>query len=388
MNFKSSQMKQGMLLITFFIGMYWVAQHVPLIISTVTRAIIIISPFLTGFALAFLMNAPMMRIEGFVFQAKSPLLVIPKKFRRILSYLLTLVLVIFIFAFIFQIIIPEVTKTIITFINTLPSAFDDFQVWATTHLGPNTPIGDFLTRINFDWNQFSQSVISFVNNSWQAWLNSSLGMLKTILSAFFAFILSFMFSAYALLNKETILNQIKRLTLAMFPKKTSDWIFRISAMADEIFSRFVFGQVTEAFIVGIMFFIGLTLFRFPYALLISVIISVTSLVPILGAIVSQTVGVLLIMTVSPIQALWFWIFYQLLQQFESNVMYPMVVGKSVGLPAIWILVSITIGANLMGFVGILISIPIASLCYALLREWVDYRLKQKALLQESENHPA
>jgi predicted PurR-regulated permease PerM len=112
------------------------------------------------------------------------------------------------------------------------------------------------------------------------------------------------------------------------------------------------------------------------------------LVPILGAIVSQTVGVLLIMTVSPIQALWFWIFYQLLQQFESNVMYPMVVGKSVGLPAIWILVSITIGANLMGFVGILISIPIASLCYALLREWVDYRLKQKALLQESENHPA
>lgn len=387
MNFKSSQMKQGMFLIAFFIGMLWVGQHVELIISTLLRAIRIISPFLVGFAIAFLMNAPMMRIESFLFNAKSNLLAIPKKFRRALSYLLTLILVIAIIGFVFQIIIPELTKTIINFINTLPTAFSALQAWATTNLGPNTPIGDFLVSVNFDWNKFSAAVISFVNNSWQAWLNSSLGMLQSIMSAFFAFILSFMFSAYALLNKETILNQIKRTTLAIFPDRASYWIFRITHMADENFSRFVFGQVTEAFVVGILFFIGLTIFKFPYALLISVIISVTSLVPILGAIISQTIGVLLILTVSPIQALWFWLFFQLLQQFENNFIYPMVVGKSVGLPAIWILVSITIGVNLMGVVGILISIPIASLCYALLREWVNFRLEKKKTLQTIENHP-
>lgn len=158
-------------------------------------------------------------------------------------------------------------------------------------------------------------------------------------------------------------------------------------MADEVFTRFVFGQVTEAFIVGIMFYIGLSIFRFPYALLISVIISVTSLVPILGAIISQTIGVLLILTVSPTQAFWFWVFYQVLQQFEGNFMYPMVVGKSVGLPAIWILVSVTIGVNLFGVVGILVSIPIASLCYALLREWVNYRLELKHSRMNIESHP-
>jgi predicted PurR-regulated permease PerM len=387
MNYKSNQMKQGMLLIAFFIGMLWISQHVELIISTLSRAILILSPFLTGFAMAFLLNAPMMRIEGLMFKAKSPLLVIPKKFRRILSYLITLILVLIVIGFIFQIIIPELTKTIITFINNLPAAFDDLQVWANTNLGPNTPAGDFLTRINFDWVKFREAVISFVNNSWQAWLNSSLGLIKSVFSAFFAFILSFMFSVYALLNKEMLLSQIKRLCLAVFPEHISNWIFRITNMADEIFSRFVFGQVTEAFIVGIMFFIGLTIFGFPYALLISVIITVTSLVPILGAIISQTIGVLLIMTVNPVQALWFWIFYQVLQQFESNFVYPMVVGKSIGLPAIWILVAITIGVNLMGIVGILISIPIASLCYALLREWVNYRIEKKKALKLLESHP-
>ena len=387
MNFKSNQMKQGMLLIAFFIGMLWIGQHVELIISSLSRGIRIITPFLVGFAIAFLMNAPMMRIEKFLFKPKSPLLVIPKKFRRLLSYLITLIFVIAIIGFVFQIIIPELTKTIISFINTLPAAFDDLQAWAVTHLGPNTPVGDFLVSVNFDWTKFSQSVIAFVNSSWQAWLNSSLNMLRSVMNAFFAFILSFMFSAYALLNKEAILRQIKRLTLAMFPEDASNWIFRIFTMADDVFSRFVFGQVIEAFIVGFSFFIGLTLFRFPYALLISVIISVTSLVPILGAIVSQTIGVLLIMTVSPIQALWFWIFYQILQQFEGNFMYPLVVGKSVGLPAIWILVAVTIGVNLMGVVGILISIPIASLCYTLLREWVNYRLAKKKTLQPIESHP-
>jgi predicted PurR-regulated permease PerM len=380
-------MKQGMVLIAFFIGMLWIGQHVELILSTLSRGIRIITPFLVGFALAFLMNAPMMRIEGFLFNAKSPLLVIPKKFRRILSYLLTLIIVIVIIGFVFQIIIPELTKTIVAFINTLPSAFDGLQAWAITNLGPNTPVGDFLVSINFDWNKFSAAAISFVNDSWQAWLNSSLGMLQSIMNAFFSFILSFMFSAYALLNKEAILRQIKRLTLAIFPDGASNWIFRIFAMADDIFSRFVFGQVTEAFIVGFMFFIGLSLFRFPYALLISVIISVTSLVPILGAIVSQTIGVLLIMTVSPIQAFWFWVFYQVLQQIEGNFMYPLVVGKSVGLPAIWILVAVTIGVNLMGVVGILISIPIASLCYTLLREWVNDRLEKKTALLLTESHP-
>ena len=387
MNFKTNQMKQGMFLIVFFVSMLWIGQHVEMIFSTLSHALVIISPFLTGFALAFLMNAPMMRIEGFLFKAKSPLLIIPKKFRRVLSYLLTLIGVILIIGFVFQIIIPELTKTIIAFINTLPSAFNDLQAWATKNLGPNTPFGDFLTQINFDWNKFSATVITFVNKSWQAWLNSSLGMLTKILNTFFAFILSFMFSAYALLNKEAILSQIKRLCMAVFPADATKWIFRIAKMADEVFTRFVFGQVTEAFIVGIMFFIGLSLLRFPYALLISVIISVTSLVPILGAIISQTIGVLLIMTVSPIQAFWFWIFYQLLQQFEGNFMYPMVVGKSVGLPAIWILVSVTIGVNLLGVVGILISIPIASLCYALLREWVNYRLELKHSRMNIESHP-
>lgn len=387
MNYKSNQIKQGMFLIVFFVAMLWIGNHVEQLFGGLNRAIEILTPFITGFAIAFLLNAPMMRIEKLLFLPKSPLNFIAKKYHRILSYLVTLVLVVMVMVFIFQTIIPELSTTIIAFINTLPAAFDNLQLWAQTNLGPDTPIGDLLVRANFDWTKLESTIITWVTNSWQAWLNSSWGLVQSIFNAFLTFILSFIFSVYVLLNKETLQNQVKKLCLAVFPKKVAMWIFTITSMADEIFTNFVFGQVLEAFIIGTLFFIALSIFRFPYTLLISVIVAVTALVPIVGAMIAQTIGVLLILTVDPVQALWFFILFQIIQQIEGNLIYPYVVGKAAGLPAMWILVSITIGASLMGILGVLISIPFASLCYALLRDWVNYRLEQKASQQIVESHP-
>ncbi len=383
MNYKSNAMKQGMALITFFVVMLWIGQHVDGIVDAAARALKIISPFITGFAFAFLLNAPMMRIETFLFQPKSPLLSIPKKFRRILSYILTLTLVLLVIIFIFQIIVPELGATIMKFVGTLPATFDRLQLWATENLGPDTQIGEWMARANIDWANLESSLITWVTNSWQAWLNSSFSILSSIFSAFITFILSFMFSIYLLLNKENLIHQVKKLLLAIFPERITNWLFTIGHMADEIFSNFVFGQVVEAFIIGTLFFIVLSIFGFPYALLISVIVAVTALVPIVGALVSQTIGFLLVLTVDPIQALWFFIVFQIVQQLENNLIYPHVVGKAAGLPAMWILVSITIGASVMGIVGVLISIPVASLAYALLKDWVNYRLELKKHSEES-----
>ena len=209
--------------------------------------------------------------------------------------------------------------------------------------------------------------------------NTTASVAGSIVTAVMNFVIAFAFSIYILAQKETLKRQsMKVLTAVMKPEKL-DKLLNLLRLANKTFTNFITGQLTEAVIIGVLCFIGMTIFRMPYAPAISVLVGFTALIPVFGAFIGTAVGAFLILLVKPIQAVWFVIFIIVLQQFEGNLIYPKVVGKSVGLPGIWVLVAVTVGGNAMGVMGMLISVPLCSVLYAVSREAVNNKLKMKRI---------
>ena len=191
-----------------------------------------------------------------------------------------------------------------------------------------------------------------------------------------SFVIAFVFAIYLLLQKETLIRQLKKLIYAYMRKDFAEKLLKIAKTSNNIFANFTTGQFTEALILGFLCFIGMLILQIPYALTISVLIAFTALIPIVGALIGTAVGVLLILAVSPLKAVVFVIFLLILQQIEGNIIYPKVVGNSVGLPGIWVLVAITIGGSLWGIVGMLVSVPLVSVLYTILRDNVNQKLQE------------
>ncbi|MEG2350114.1 MAG: AI-2E family transporter, partial [Hungatella sp.] len=207
-------------------------------------------------------------------------------------------------------------------------------------------------------------------------LNSTRSAAKTILDGAVAFGIGLIFAIYILLQKETLGRQMKSFLRAFFPKHTTDRVLAIASLSEKTFANFLAGQCLEAMILGMMFFLTLTILRMPYAVLVGVLIAFTALIPVFGSFVGCAVGTLLMLITNPVDALTFVVIFLILQQIEGNLIYPHVVGNSVGLPSIWVLVAVTIGGNLMGVVGMLVFIPLCSVLYTLLREAVRARLSK------------
>lgn len=180
-------------------------------------------------------------------------------------------------------------------------------------------------------------------------------------------------------QKETLTGQAKKVVRALFSEKWAHWITDVARMTNRTFSNFVTGQLTEAVILGTLCFLGMLIFRLPYAGVISVLVGFTALIPIFGAFIGVGIGAFLILLVSPIKALWFILFFVILQQLEGNLIYPRVVGKSVGLPGIWVLAAVTVGGNAFGLAGMLLAVPLCSVLYTLARQGVNARLARKGL---------
>lgn len=210
-------------------------------------------------------------------------------------------------------------------------------------------------------------------------LDTTFSAAISIVNGMSTFLIGFIFSIYILLQKENLIRQIKKLLAAFLPERTVEGIVRIAALTSRTFSNFFTGQCMEAVILGSMFFIVLVVLRLPYALLIGVLIAFTALIPVFGAFIGWAVGAFLMLIISPMDALLFSAVFFTLQQIEGNMIYPHVVGNSVGLPSIWVLVAVTLGGSMMGVVGMLIFIPLCSVLYTLLRDTVNERLKRRKL---------
>lgn len=338
----------------------------------------VISPFVLGGVIAFIVNIPMRFFEEKLFdKAKTKKKKWAEKFARPLSLIIALLLIIGIIATVVLIVIPELGNTLLNLGKTMQDFIPKAQAWAIQTFEDNQEIAKWIADIDFKWNEILTQGLDFLRNGASSVLGSTFEAAMSILSGVATFFISFVFSCYVLVQKEKLSQQVKKLMRAFMPEDWNNIFLALGSVVNKSFTNFFTGQCLEAVILGLMFLITMAIFRLPYALLISVLIAFTALIPIFGAFIGCGVGALLIFMVSPMKALIFIIVFLVLQQIEGNFIYPHVVGNSVGLPSIWVLVAVSVGGSLMGLAGMLIFIPITAVVYTMLRGIVNRRLGLK-----------
>lgn len=339
----------------------------------------ILYPFLLGVAIAFVLSVPMNFVERKLFTERK----LPKKYKRKyargISLLIILSGVIGLLAIIMFGLIPQLAGTFASLGKSIQDFIPQLQEWADHWFHNNKEIMNVVNNLQFDWNKVMEAAMEFLKNGAGSMLESTINTAKNIIGAVGTFFIAFVFAMYILLQKEKLGRQAKKVLFAFVRKGRAEAALEVLALTYKTFSSFLTGQCVEALILGSMFVIAMTLLRLPYALLTGIVITFTALIPIFGAFIGCAVGAFLIFMVSPVQALIFIVLFLVLQQIEGNLIYPHVVGNSVGLPSIWVLAAVSIGGSLMGIVGMLIFIPLMSVFYALFREVVYIKLRQKKI---------
>lgn len=338
----------------------------------------IISPFVWGGAIAFVMNIPMRGIERRLLGRWKGKLA--DRFKRTVSIILSYVFIIFVISFVVMTVVPQLGKTIMEIGNKMPAFFNRVYAELEMIFAENPQIIEYLNNLQpekFDWKSIFSNMFAFLKNGVGSMLTSTVSVASSIIGGVANVVIAFIFSFYVLSQKEKLENQGNRILKAYCPEKVYKYLRKVLSILNNNFSSFISGQCLEAVILGSMFIIILTIFRIPYALLIGVLIAFTSLIPVVGAFIGCAVGAFLILVDSPMKALIFIIIFLVLQQIEGNLIYPHVVGSSVGLPSIWVLAAVTVGGSLMGVMGMLMFIPLVSTVYILLRDDVNTRNERK-----------
>lgn len=365
----------------FFTALVFVAMwNYKLVFSGIRFLGHVIFPFALGGAIAFILNVPMRFVEEKLFK-KIGLsdTKIGKKISRPLAFILTVLFVVGLIAIVVFVVVPELGNTIVNIGKTLQKFVPQAQKWAIQFFGDNPELVEQIQSLEFEWDQILGDLVNFLKNGAGSVIDTTFAAAKSIVSAVSTFFISFVFSCYILLQKEKLSVQVRKLMYAFMPKDWTEIFIALGSVTYKTFSSFLTGQCLEAVILGCMFFIAMSIFGMPYALLIAVLVAFTALIPIFGAFIGCAVGALLIFMVNPLQAVGFVAMFLVLQQIEGNFIYPHVVGSSVGLPSMWVLVAVSVGASLMGVVGMLIFIPIVSVVYTLLRGIVNRRLKERKI---------
>lgn len=369
------------------IVLYWLLHETERLLSVLGFVTKMLSPFIVGSALAFVLNVPMRSIEDNLLKK------IPKKgLRRAIALILTLIAVALLLFGIFALLIPQLIDTIESIAEQLPEFFANVQKTITDYLNANPELMEWVYENtdfqNFNWSELVQNAVSIVTDGLGNILTKTLAAVVTLGTGIFNAILSLVFALYCLTRKEILARQGRRLLYSILPEKACDEIIRVFRMTNKTFSKFISGQCLEAVILGAMFAVTMSIFNMPYVALVSVIITVTALVPIVGAFAGCIVGAFFILVVDPALAFWFVVLFLVLQQIEGNLIYPRVVGSSVGLPGMWVLVAVAVGGEFMGVAGMLLMIPLASVCYALAREFTDNRVEQRKIpIDKLQDHP-
>lgn len=341
----------------------------------------LLAPFAVGGMIAFVMNIPMTKIEGLLVGKKTPK---KRKWARGVAIAITLILFLGIISFTLFLLVPELVNNLKCLAERIPGFLDGIQSWLM-QIADNNPnwkaqIIDIANNLTS-----SNSVQNIVTNSLNSLVDSSKGFIASVTSGITTAVLAIVFAIYLLGQKEYLIHGSKKLVYAFVSKKYADKTIEIASLANKTFGGFVSGQCLEAIILSTIFFLVLFVGGFPYALLISVITFVLAFVPMFGATFSAIIGAVLIFPISPIRAIIFLLLSFVIQQIENNLIYPKVVGKSVGLAGIWTLVAIIIFGSLFGIIGMIIGLPIASIAYALLGETVNKKLEEKRLKRKLEN---
>ncbi len=348
-------------------------------------AIGMIRPFIYGGAIAFVLNIPMKAIETKLLKRWNGK--VAKHVKRPICMVLSIIVVVVIVSTVVLTVVPQLSKTIAEIGNKIPTfidtTFNQLEKISAEYPQIQEKILE-LEKLELNWQDIINKSIDFLRNGVGSMLSSTFTVAGNIIGGAINFMVAIIFALYILSQKEKLGSQGRRILSAYLPVKASQRIQYILSILYKNFSNFITGQCLEAVILGSMFVIAMSIFRMPYAVMVGILIAFTALIPIVGAFIGCFVGAFLILISNPMQALWFIILFFILQQIEGNLIYPRVVGSSVGLPAIWVLLAVSIGGSLFGIVGMLIFIPILSTVYTLLRESVNKKNKEKGIVYKQE----
>lgn len=374
MDLNKKNMKNLMVLIVFAVLVLVGVQRIENLAAGFVFLMRIVFPFILGGAMAFILNIPMHFLEGRLFaKAKK------KKLVRPVSLVLSILFVVAILQIVLVVVIPEIAATFASISKNIEAFLPKLEQWLTEAFPDSEQLEMWIDSLEFNWDKILQNAVNFLKNGAGNVLSSTVTVAKTVINSLMNFFVGFVFACYILLQKEKLSVQVKKVLYAFLPRHAVEKTLQVAALSYKTFSSFVTGQCLEAVILGTMFFVSMSVLRFPYALLVGVLIAFTALIPIFGAFIGCVLGTFLILVSNPVQAIGFVILFFVLQQVEGNLIYPHVVGGSVGLPSIWVLVAVTVGGSLMGVVGMLIFIPLSSVLYALFKGWVHKRLEDRGI---------
>lgn len=365
------------LMVVAGIVLYWVLHETDRVSSIFSVIKGIFSPFVTGAAIAFVLNVPMRGIEKLLKNVNKA------KLRRLLAVVLTFVALLLVLAGVFWLLIPQLIETVQSLIPKLQEFLLQVQEAVMRFLDNNPKVMDWVIANtdleNMDWAALVEKAVSVLGNSVSTILGGAFSAIGSVVGAVVDTVIALVFSVYCLFQKETLARQARKLAYAFLPEKAADNIIRVLRLSNSTFSNFLSGQCVEVCILGSLFAVTMAILRLPYIPLVSVLVAVTAFIPVVGAFVGCFIGAFLILVNNPLQAVIFVAMFLILQQVENNLIYPRVVGNSIGLSGMWVLVAVAVGGELFGVAGMFLMIPVTSVLYTLLSEVTAKRLKKRTI---------
>ena len=379
MHFEKKTLQRIFLGVGICIILYWFLHETAQVNSVLTLLGNMFSPFILGAGLAFIINVPMRTIENRLAKIKVQTL------RRTIALILTLILFLLILTLVFALLIPQLIKTGTAFVGNLPGFFENVKIEVTEFLDERPQleqlVNEYVDPHSFDYATILQKVIDIAGDAFSTVFTGVVTALADIAGTVIQTVIGLMFGIYCLFSKESLARQGRKILYAFFPERFSDNTIRILRMTNNTFSNFLSGQCVEVCILGCMFAITMAIFRMPYISLVSVLVAITAFIPVVGAYIGCIFGSFFILVDDPSKVLGFIIMFIVLQQLEGNLIYPRVVGTSIGLPGMWVLVAVGIGSELMGVAGMFLMIPLSSVIYTLVREATTKKLDSRNIDQ-------
>lgn len=365
--------KDIMLLILYTITILFCFIYIKEIFIFIKYIFTIFKPIIIGLMIAYVLNVLVNVIENKWLKSMKE----SKESIRGISLTIAVLIVIFIFILLLLIIIPNLEETIRVFISNMPNYIDNLHDSLIKLNLNDFTINNVLESIN----ALSDTANAYILDNTDKIVKTTFGIASSVLNGFINLFIGLVFAIYYLASKERLHKEFVKIAKAYLPKKSINKLKKIITLSNNVFTNFIGGQCLEAIIIGVLCFIGMVLLRLPFALAISILVGFTALIPVFGAFIGTILGAFLIFMINPLEAIIFIIYIIVLQQLEGNLIYPYVVGKSIGLPGIWVLVSVTVGANIGGILGMFLSVPLASILYSLLKESVNSKLKNENATQ-------
>lgn len=359
------------------IVLYWLLNETESVKRVMGVILGVLSPFITGACIAFIANVPMRFFEGKLGMIQNAML------KRVVAMVLTFIAISLVLAVVFILLIPQLIETVELMIPTVYDFFIELETYIEKVLAGNPDALNFLQNNgadkSFDLGAFVQNLVSILGNSVSTIVQSAVSTIGSVAAFVMNFVIAIVFAVYCLFQKETLARQGRKILYAFLKERKADYIIHILRLSNSTFSNFLSGQCIEVCILGVMIAVAMAILKMPYIPLVSVLVAVTAFIPIVGAWAGCVFGAFFMLVNDPMQAVWFVVMFLVVQQIEGNLIYPKVVGTSIGLSGMWVIVAITVGGELFGIIGMFLMIPLASVLQTIVREIVNGRLAKKTV---------